>query len=212
MEDGTVSIFGLVFGVAASSTGSAPVVLAGATGAVAAAVSMMAGAFLDIESEQGVARAQLAAVKARISAQPEQELAKTRQHLTEQGFTSGEANTILGAFRRDPALLLKFESDFDLQISETANDSPTGHATWMFASDLLAASIPVIPFAIWPLGTARVVSVVVTGSLLVLLGIGRARIAHTALLRTVIETVGVAASAAVAGLLIGMFVNHWSRS
>ena len=42
MEDGTVSIFGLVFGVAASSTSSAPVLLAGATGAVAAAVSMMA--------------------------------------------------------------------------------------------------------------------------------------------------------------------------
>lgn len=77
MEDGTVSIFGLVFGVAASSTGSAPVLLAGATGAVAAAVSMMAGAFLDIESEQGMARAQLAAAKARISAQPEQELART---------------------------------------------------------------------------------------------------------------------------------------
>ena len=31
MEDGTVSIFGLVFGVAASSTSSAPVLLAGST-------------------------------------------------------------------------------------------------------------------------------------------------------------------------------------
>ena len=43
MEDGTVSIFGLVFGVAASTDQSAVVLLAGGTGAIAAAVSMMAG-------------------------------------------------------------------------------------------------------------------------------------------------------------------------
>jgi hypothetical protein len=46
MEDGTVSIFGLVFGVAFSAPDSRTVLLAGATGAVAAAVSMMAGTFL----------------------------------------------------------------------------------------------------------------------------------------------------------------------
>ena len=34
MEDGTVSIFGLVFGVAASATNSQVVLLAGATGAI----------------------------------------------------------------------------------------------------------------------------------------------------------------------------------
>ena len=45
MEDGTVSIFGLVFGVAASATNSQTVLLAGATGAVSAAVSMMAGTY-----------------------------------------------------------------------------------------------------------------------------------------------------------------------
>jgi len=43
MEDGTVSIFGLVFGVAASASTSRVVLLAGATGAAAAAIAMMAG-------------------------------------------------------------------------------------------------------------------------------------------------------------------------
>ena len=38
MEDGTVSIFGLVFGVAASAPDSRAVLLAGGTGAVAAAL------------------------------------------------------------------------------------------------------------------------------------------------------------------------------
>ena len=50
MEDGTVSIFGLIFGVAATTTSTRTVVIAGASGAVAAAVSMMAGVYLDAET------------------------------------------------------------------------------------------------------------------------------------------------------------------
>jgi len=138
MEDGTVSIFGLVFGVAASSSSTAPVLLAGATGAVAAAVSMMAGAFLDVESERGEAQAELATVKARIAAHPDQEMARIRLELTDYGFTSEETDTIVGAFKRSPDLMMRFESDVELQISKTANDSPVGHAIWMFVSDLFA--------------------------------------------------------------------------
>src|SRR5246127_1862299 len=52
MEDGTVSIFGLIFGVAATTTNSSAILVAGATGAAAAAVSMMAGAFLDAETSR----------------------------------------------------------------------------------------------------------------------------------------------------------------
>ena len=50
MEDGTVSIFGLIFGVAATTSDTKTVLIAGATGAVAAAVSMMAGVYLDAET------------------------------------------------------------------------------------------------------------------------------------------------------------------
>jgi VIT1/CCC1 family predicted Fe2+/Mn2+ transporter len=52
MEDGTVSIFGLVAGVALTASSAKSVLVAGAAGAVAAAVSMMAGVFLDLQSER----------------------------------------------------------------------------------------------------------------------------------------------------------------
>ena len=51
MEDGTVSIFGLVAGVAATSSDSKTVIIAGAAGAAAAAVSMGAGVFLDRQTQ-----------------------------------------------------------------------------------------------------------------------------------------------------------------
>src|ERR1700748_2002521 len=50
MEDGTVSIFGVICGVAATTTSTKTVLIAGASGAAAAAVSMMAGAYLDAET------------------------------------------------------------------------------------------------------------------------------------------------------------------
>src|SRR6185369_1224167 len=57
MEDGTVSIFGLVFGVAATTSDARVVLVAGMTGAISAAVSMMAGAYLDAETALDQARA-----------------------------------------------------------------------------------------------------------------------------------------------------------
>jgi VIT1/CCC1 family predicted Fe2+/Mn2+ transporter len=54
-----------------------------------------------------------------------------------------------------------------------------------------------------PLASAQGVSVIVTLCLLVLLGIGRARVAQTKLLPTIVQTVGIATAAAAAGLLVG---------
>src|ERR1700686_479430 len=71
MEDGTVSIFGLVFGVAASATNSQTVLLAGATGAISAAVSMMAGTYLDVSTERDQAQAEIAKENEEIEQKPE---------------------------------------------------------------------------------------------------------------------------------------------
>ena len=72
MEDGAVSIFGLVFGVAATTDQNSVVLIAGISGAFAAAVSMMAGVFLDRQSEGDQERIHKAAIAAEIQADPEQ--------------------------------------------------------------------------------------------------------------------------------------------
>src|SRR5580700_4401195 len=74
MEDGTVSIFGLVLGVAATTNDNKTVLIAGATGAFAAAVSMMAGTYLEIETDRdraaGLAEAQAALVTDLVRSKP----------------------------------------------------------------------------------------------------------------------------------------------
>ncbi len=207
MEDGTVSIFGLVFGVAASASNSQTVLLAGATGAAAAAVSMMAGTYLDVETARGQARAQLAQKRAEIAHDPEKEAKEFDRRLQGAGFNEQERSVIITALRRMPDTWLRLESDV-MQLDPLEKRSPLVQSLWMFAADLLAAAIPVIPFAFLSLGPARTTSVTITGLLLMLLGIGRAKVARTNLLLTIFETVGVATAAAVAGFLIGKLVTR----
>ena len=207
MEDGTVSIFGLVFGVAAAAPDSHAVLLAGATGAVAAAVSMMAGTYLDVESTNDQAAARLTEERARYDADPDKWDRATRDRLVSAGFSSSEAQTAIGILRSHPGAGLTMAAAVDPSAGGAARQNPFVQSAWMFLTDLFAAAVPVIPFAFLTLATARIVSVLVTFLLLVLLGVGRSMIGHRRVLPTVIETIAIAAVAAAAGIAVGRLIS-----
>jgi len=205
MEDGTVSIFGLVFGVAASAPDSHAVVLAGATGATAAAISMMAGTYLEVKSTNDQATTLLASERARYEANSGELDSAIRRSLVSAGFEDSEAETVADIFSRHPETSIQIGAALDLGISEAGKRDPFVAAAWMFLTDLFAASIPVIPFAVFALARARIVSLSLTFVLLLALGIGRSAIGHRRLVPTVAETIGIGAAAACAGVLVGKF-------
>ncbi len=208
MEDGTVSIFGLVFGVASSATSSSVVLLAGATGAISAAVSMMAGTFLDVESTNDQAKAQLAQEQKEIDNNLEGEKQEVRDRLRTADFHDQDTETIVDALAQHPKTLLKVEAASELHLGSTEQKNPFVQSAWMFTSDLFAASVPVIPFAFLPLKTARLVSLFITATLLLLLGVGLGLVGHRNVVLTALETLGIAAAAALAGFLIGKLVTR----
>src|SRR5579871_1682761 len=112
MEDGTVSIFGLVFGVAASATTSQVVLLAGATGAISAAVSMMAGTYLDVSTERDRAQSAIAAKQLELEQKPAQAAQEVRDQLVGAGFTREDAETVLTVLQRTPGAMLKDQTAF----------------------------------------------------------------------------------------------------
>jgi len=105
------------------------------------------------------------------------------------------------------ALVFGVAAAVDLGAGQATRQNPYVQSAWMFITDLFAAAVPVIPFAIFGLGTARIVSLIVTFALLVVLGVGRARIGRRKVLPTVAQTVGIATAAAVAGLLVGKLIS-----
>jgi vacuolar iron transporter family protein len=208
MEDGAVSVAGLVFGVAASTNSREIVLLAGATGAIAGAVSMMAGTYLDVHSAKSRALALVEEARGQITADPAAARERVAGRLLGAGFTEAEAQGVTAAFTRNPEALLDYVAAFELGVPRTADTSPWTHAFWMFVADLVAASVPVVPFSLFDIETARVVSLIVTGALMALLGIARGRIGHEPVWRTALQTMAIAGAAALAGVLIGRFVTR----
>lgn len=197
MEDGTVSIFGLVFGVAASTTDTRTVLVAGMTGAIAAAVSMMAGAYLDAETALDQARNHAEGIDPAVVAD-----ARIRSALVGRGVPHDAVDELNALGRRYPQLPRALHLAYDANDAQQ-QASPLAHATWMFLADLVAALVPVLPFALLPMNEARYASIVFTAAVLVLLGIGRARIGKRRVLSTTLQTLGIAAAAGVAGVLVG---------
>jgi vacuolar iron transporter family protein len=201
MEDGTVSIFGLIFGVAATTTYTKTVLIAGACGAAAAAVSMMAGAYLDAETTRDEADATRSALFA--SSHSGMSLSS---HLTRMGLTAQQSDALATAVQNDrnarDGLLLAIKA-----APKTPLD-PLEQALWMLLADFLAAAVPILPFVFLPILEARIVSGAVTLALLIGLGIGRARIAKRNTIRTVLETVSIGVAAALAGVAISVLVDR----
>ena len=202
MEDGTVSIFGLVFGVAASTSDTRVVVVAGMTGAISAAVSMMAGAYLDAET----ARDQLRAARARNAVDDPTlfDSEPARAELLASGVSPAAVDALDAVAKAHPDLPRALRKAFDAR-SDEAEGSPLAHALWMFVSDLIAALIPVAPFTVLPMTEARYVSLAATAGVLVILGIGRARIGKRRVLATTLQTLAIAAAAGLAGVLVGNY-------
>lgn len=206
MEDGTVSIFGLIFGVAATTNNAGTVLIAGASGAVAAAVSMMAGVFLDLETTRDESKAKRAALTSALAADAPSICATLPGQLAAAGLTQRQSAALTGAVTHDrealDGLLLA------LHGSPDAPPSPWQQALWMLIADFAAAAVPIVPFVFLPVAQGRVISAAMTIALLIGLGVGRGRIGGSAVARTIVETVAVGVAAALAGVAISVLIER----
>jgi VIT1/CCC1 family predicted Fe2+/Mn2+ transporter len=207
MEDGAVSIAGLVFGVAFSVHSTLPVILAGASGAAAAAISMAAGAYLDVQSQKAIAQQQIQHERREVDSNRSSELQEERYRFRRIGFRPTAVHDFLQALQSTPGALDKFEEAFEVQAEKQARVNPYLHAFWMFLADLVAAATPVLPFFFFPLETARIVAIVAASILLFLVGIGRGIIANWNIWVTAFETLGIAAAAALGGIIVGQIIT-----
>jgi len=208
MSDGVVSIFGLVLGVAAGAQSGNVVFLAGATGAIAASVSMMAALYLDLESEGDEARVETKRREEEIRRDPTSAVNKLMGVLQGTGLSPRSLDAIRDDMQANPLAIRRVEDAISCEEEPPARKiSPLVHATWMGISNFVAGITPVIPFALLPFAEARLVCIAGTATLLILLGIGRARIGNRPVARTVFETIAIAAAAAIAGVFIGWLIS-----
>ncbi len=205
-EDGLVSILGLVTGVAAGTTSSAIVFLAGAAGAISGAVSMAAGNYLGVKSHIEVLQRRLREEEKEIREQPEQEHEELVNYYREHGLTPKEIQTVVPAIERNLEFFMEEMTAHELGICPAELKNPVWKGFWILIAYIIAAVFPVLPYALLPRSTAMMVSV--AGTVLALFAVGAAKTVYTGrnAIKSGLEMLAVAALAGIAGFLAGHFL------
>jgi VIT1/CCC1 family predicted Fe2+/Mn2+ transporter len=165
-NDGLISTSSLIVGVAAASPERGPVLIAGLAGLVAGALSMAAGEYVSVSSQSDTEEADLARERHELATQPELERAELAGIYEKRGLTAElalqvadqlMAHDALGAHARD-----------ELGMSEATRARPLQAALASAAAFAGGAALPVLLAAIVSMS---ILSVTVSGSSLILLGV-----------------------------------------
>lgn len=161
MSDGLVTNVSLIIGFAASGVDASYVRLAGIASAVAGAVSMAAGEWVSVKSQNDLVKRELALelreLKHNTSAETSELAGMYRTH----GMSPQQAELAAKEVMRDPdrAVIVHAREEFGLDPSQLPN--PLQVAVVSIITFLVGAMLPVIPWLSGSGDSARLASVVI---------------------------------------------------
>ncbi|MEI2386483.1 VIT family protein [Breoghania sp. JC706] len=167
-NDGLVSTASLVVGVAAASSQTGQILIAGAAGLVAGAMSMAAGEYVSVSSQSDTEKADLAQERQELAEQPEFELRELADIYVERGVSRETAVEVarqlmaadaLGAHARD-----------ELGISDITTARPLQAAFTSAVTFSIGAALPLAVVLLSP--SAWVIPAVMVSTLVFLAGLG----------------------------------------
>jgi vacuolar iron transporter family protein len=197
-QDGLVSTFAVVAGLAAAGVGNLVVLLGGAVSAVAGVLSMSIGTFLASRAQRQLYETELARERREIGEHPGEEIAELIAALHGRGMSRPDAAEVARRIGRHPEILLSALAIFELGLAPQRLGAPVRDALVMAVAFGTAASVPLVPFLFGPALPALALSAALTLAALFLVGVLKARVAGVSPLRSGLE---VAVLAAASGLL-----------
>jgi len=144
-NDGLTANFGLVAGVIGAAVQPHVILLSGAAGMIADALSMGASGYLAAKSEQEVYAHEIAMEKEEIRVMPDVEEEELALLYEAKGVERAEASRIAADVMRDPARALDEQVREELKIG-AARSTPFREGWVTGASTAVGALIPVAPF------------------------------------------------------------------
>ncbi len=170
-NDGLVSNFSLVMGIAGASSGQKEVMLAGFAGLLAGALSMAMGEWVSVKSSQELYENQMKLEMDEIENNPDTEEKELALIYKAKGITGEEADRIAHEIITDKShahqVLVKEELGIN---SEDLKSSPAEAAFTSFFLFAIGAIIPVIPFFFAEGQTAIIFSTIISGLGLLFIG------------------------------------------
>jgi vacuolar iron transporter family protein len=167
-NDGIVSTASLIIGVATASGAPGQIMIAGAAGLVAGAMSMAAGEYVSVSSQSDTEHADLAREQAELENDPEAEHAELAAIYVLRGLTAETANDVATQLMAKDALLAHAHDE--LAITSLTTAKPIQAAITSAATFTAGAALPLAMVAVTP--SHLLVPIVASASLLFLALLG----------------------------------------
>ncbi|HZF05956.1 MAG TPA: VIT1/CCC1 transporter family protein [Patescibacteria group bacterium] len=197
-QDGLVSTFAVIAGLAAAGVGPLVVLLGGAVSAMAGVLSMSIGTFLSSRAQRQLYERELDRERREIRDHAGEEIAELIAALAARGMTRAEAAEVARRIGRHPDILLSALAIFELGLAPQRLGAPVRDALVMAVAFGVASVVPLLPFMITQGLGALGLSAALTLAALFCVGILKARVAGISALRSGLE---VAVLAAASGLI-----------
>jgi vacuolar iron transporter family protein len=169
-NDGLVSNFSLVMGIAGANAEPRFVLLAGIAGLLAGASSMAAGEFVSVQSQRELYEQQIAIEREELEMAPEEEQEELSLIYQAKGVPREEAEDLAKRIVSNPNTAIDTLAREELGLDPAGLGSPWLAASSSFVAFACGAAIPVIPYLITSGSAAFVTSALLCGASLFVVG------------------------------------------
>jgi VIT1/CCC1 family predicted Fe2+/Mn2+ transporter len=156
-NDGIVSTASLIVGVAAAAATRGEVLLAGAAGLVAGAMSMAAGEYVSVSSQADTEAADLNRERAELGANPQFELAELAAVYRKRGLDRATAEKVAAQLTKNDALGAHARDE--LSITHVTTARPVQAALTSAATFTAGAALPLAAAWLAPVGPPMLIAV-----------------------------------------------------
>jgi VIT1/CCC1 family predicted Fe2+/Mn2+ transporter len=206
-QDGLVSTFAVVAGLAAAEVGHLVVLLGGLVSAVAGVLSMSIGTFLASRGQRQLYETELERERREIREHPGEEIAELMAALVARGMPRADAAEVARRIARYPELLLSTLGVFELGLVPQRLGTPVRDAFIMAVAFGVASGIPLLPFLMGHGLPALMFSGALTLIALFGVGIVKSRVAGVSAVRSGLEVVVLAAGSAALSFGLGRIAS-----
>ena len=205
-QDGLVNVLGIIFAVAAATTSSKLVIIAGLGATFAESISMAAVAYTSLKAEKDHYKRELEREKREIEELPEIERKEIRDIYIKKGFRGRLLSQVVRRITSNKRLWLDTMMKEELNLAESS-ESPGKSAALVGFAAILGSIVPLLPFFFLPVPEGMAASVILSLAVLFITGAIKARITVGSWLKTGIEMALIGIGAAIVGFLIGTGLN-----
>lgn len=149
-NDGLVSNFALVMGVAGALQNVSMIVLAGLAGMIAGAISMGLGVYISTKSQIEFYKSEIERERNEVYNMTENELVELREMYAAKGFKGKLLDEIVKTIGKDKEVLLKIMLQEELHLPEESFRSSVKAGLLTTVAFVVGALIPILPLLVLP--------------------------------------------------------------